>query len=219
VVSTLNFSHQQPEMNEERTVGLRERKKARTKDQILDAATTLFAANGYPFTAMESIASEADISATTLYNYYGTKGQILLGLIARSDNQVISKEILPAVFTRDDCIKYVCDFIIRLSLRSLKQVDTRTWRYAVAYSIINEDKETSKEDYLPINEALHAHIFDFLMKQKDSGVLDSREDIQMLATMILDNFRALFIRLISREAPSSREYRKLVERYIRACFN
>ena len=58
--------------------GLRERKKQQTRDAIVRAAGTLFARNGFHTTTMEQIAAAADVSAGTLYNYFGTKQAVLL---------------------------------------------------------------------------------------------------------------------------------------------
>ena len=64
--------------------GLRERKKARTRQVIADAAARLFAQRGYEQVAVSDVAREAGVSEQTVYNYFQTKEQ----LVTDRDQQV-----------------------------------------------------------------------------------------------------------------------------------
>src|SRR6204780_5038661 len=57
--------------------GLRERKKARTRQVIADAAARLFAERGYEQVAVSDVAREAEVSEQTVYNYFQTKEQLV----------------------------------------------------------------------------------------------------------------------------------------------
>ncbi len=61
-------------------VGLRERKKARTRRVIADAAARLFAERGYEQVTVSDVAREADVSEQTVYNYFQTKEQLVTDL-------------------------------------------------------------------------------------------------------------------------------------------
>jgi AcrR family transcriptional regulator len=52
---------------------LRQRKKAESRQNMLDAAKQLFIKNGYSKTTMEDIADQAGFGVATLYNYFKTK--------------------------------------------------------------------------------------------------------------------------------------------------
>jgi AcrR family transcriptional regulator len=58
-------------------LGLRERKKARTRQAIADAAARLFAEHGYEQVAVSDVAREAEVSEQTIYNYFQTKEQLV----------------------------------------------------------------------------------------------------------------------------------------------
>ncbi len=60
------------------TPGLRERKKARTRQVIADAAARLFAERGYERVAVSDVAREAEVSEQTVYNYFQTKEQLVI---------------------------------------------------------------------------------------------------------------------------------------------
>ncbi len=58
-------------------VGLRARKKARTRALIQEQALRLFAAQGYDETTAEQIAEASEVAASTLFRYFPTKADIV----------------------------------------------------------------------------------------------------------------------------------------------
>jgi AcrR family transcriptional regulator len=62
-------------------LGLRERKKQRTRQAIVDEATRLFVAQGYQQTTLAQIAEAAEVSTSTFFNYFATKVDIVFCLL------------------------------------------------------------------------------------------------------------------------------------------
>src|SRR4249919_2033703 len=75
--------------------GLRERKKARTRQAIADAAARLFAQRGYEQVAVADVARAAEVSEQTVYNYYQTKEQLVT-----DRDQLIQEELSRLIRTR-----------------------------------------------------------------------------------------------------------------------
>lgn len=60
-------------------LGLRERKKARTRAAIRDHAMRLFREQGYAETTVDQIADAAEVSPSTFFRYFPTKEDVILG--------------------------------------------------------------------------------------------------------------------------------------------
>ena len=59
-------------------LGLRERKKLKTRESIQREAMRLFEKNGYEETTIEQIAAAAEISPSTFFNYFPSKEDVVL---------------------------------------------------------------------------------------------------------------------------------------------
>jgi AcrR family transcriptional regulator len=66
------------------SLSLRERKKIKTREQLLAAATELFIDRGYDATTVDEIAARAEVSRKTAFNYFPRKDDYL---VARADDR------------------------------------------------------------------------------------------------------------------------------------
>jgi len=70
--------------------GLRERKKERRRQAILDAALELLRSNDIRAVTIEQIAARAEVSPPTVYNLVGTREQLLVALVDRISEALVA---------------------------------------------------------------------------------------------------------------------------------
>src|SRR5271170_2187095 len=105
--------------------GLRERKKARTRQVIADAAARLFAERGYEQVAVSDVAREAEVSEQTVYNYFQTKEQLVI-----DRDQQIQDELSRRIRARapgTTPVAAVRDFVLD-TVEGIRRIPAGQWR-------------------------------------------------------------------------------------------
>jgi AcrR family transcriptional regulator len=93
--------------------GLRERKKLRTREAIIDAALDLFEQKGFDATTIEDIAAAADVSPRTFFRYFESK---LALIMARSTTKHASLGPSLAARPPDESLTEAVSHVMRAEL-------------------------------------------------------------------------------------------------------
>jgi len=70
--------------------GRNERRKARTRASLLDAARTLFARQGFEHTAIADITDRADLGVGSFYNHFDSKEDLLAALLEQAFSEQLT---------------------------------------------------------------------------------------------------------------------------------
>jgi AcrR family transcriptional regulator len=106
-------------------LGLRERKKARTRQVIADAAARLFAERGFEQVAVGDVAREAHVSEQTVYNYFQTKEQLVT-----DRDQPIQDELCRLIRARPagtTPVAAIREFVLD-TVEGIRRVPAEQWR-------------------------------------------------------------------------------------------
>src|SRR5437879_7884805 len=111
-------------------LGLRERKKARTRRVIADAAARLFAERGYEQVAVSDVAREAEVSEQTVYNYFQTKEQLVI-----DRDQLVQDELGRRIRARapgTTPAAAIREFVLD-SVEGIRRIPAGQWRGELGY--------------------------------------------------------------------------------------
>jgi TetR/AcrR family fatty acid metabolism transcriptional regulator len=118
------------------------------RNQILDAATKVFADKGFHATAIKDIAREADIANGTIYIYFENKMALMLGILDRM-NESEKRETDFSQFTWGD-LRGSMKAYIRHRLAVLKADNFEIFKVVISEILVN--KELRDLYYLKIIE-------------------------------------------------------------------
>jgi len=117
-------------------MGLRKQQKLDRSRRILKIARSRFHNEGYEAVTIESIAAEAGLSAVTIYNYYGSKANLLLELVRESDVRLIEKLHALKGDLPEEMIDGVAEFGTIMRYHAMTYLTKPTWREVLVASIL-----------------------------------------------------------------------------------
>lgn len=179
--------------------GLREQHKADRSRRILQAASELFRDQGYDAVRIEDIALRAEVSAGTCYNYFSTKGDILLAIVSMEVEEVVeaggSVIAAPPLAVAD-----ALDGLIRLYYdHSLHYLSKAMWRTAMALSIAAPDSPFSQR-YSALDAMLARQVSDLVAALQARGSARFDVDASTLGQMIFHDLNQRFMAFVTDEA-------------------
>ena len=172
--------------------GLRARQKADRTSRILKAASALFRAQGYDAVRIEDIAAAAEVSAGTCYNYFSTKGDLLLAIVSMEVEEVVEAGRALVIAPPPD-VGQALDGLIRLYYdHSLHYLSKEMWRKAMAISIEAPATPFSRH-YALLDAMLATQVCDLLAALKARGLTRADLDTASLGQVVFHTLNQLFI--------------------------
>jgi AcrR family transcriptional regulator len=179
--------------------GLRERQKADRTGRILEAASTLFRAQGYDSVRIEDIAAMAEVSAGTCYNYFSTKGDLLLAIVSMEVKEVVDAGRALVDDPPADMARAIGGLIRLYYDHSLHYLSKEMWRKAMAISI--EAPETPfSQRYTELDAMLAAQVSDLLAALKARGLTRRDIDPGVLGQVVFSSLNQMFIEFVKSDA-------------------
>lgn len=157
-------------------VGLRERKKAQTRDALVAAALGLFAERGYDATTIEDIADAADVSPRTFFRYFASKDDVLFSGFPDATTEFL--ELLDARPTDEPVISSLRHAALELSHRELDDVDATR----LILSLVTDTKSLA-DTYLGLLGSIEAMVVEWAARRLGTSTSDLRPRLLAAAAM------------------------------------
>ncbi|GMQ56420.1 hypothetical protein AN1V17_08130 [Vallitalea sediminicola] len=122
-------------------MGLREKKKQRTRKAILDYSKQRFIEDGYKKVTTAEIASALEIGEGTIFNYFNSKGQLFIECLVETVKMENYNFNSITIMNEEDIVKEVVNFI-EAYLNSFKKLDSSLLKeyISVLYDVSNRVK-------------------------------------------------------------------------------
>lgn len=154
--------------------GLREKQKEDRRRRLLQAAMTLFRARGYAAVTTGEIAAAAEVSVGTLYNYFATKGDLLLALVTLEVEEVLAEGARVVADPPDDIAMAFDQLIGAYYDHSLVYLSKALWRTAMALTIEAPDTPFSAR-FTALDRSLTAQVTALVAELQRRGL--ARRDV------------------------------------------
>ncbi|OYU18105.1 MAG: TetR family transcriptional regulator [Rhodobacteraceae bacterium PARR1] len=178
--------------------GLREQHKADRTRRILQAASEMFRDQGYDAVRIEDIAQRAEVSAGTCYNYFSTKGDILLAIVSMEVEEVVAAGQAVIDAPPETTIDAL-DRLIRLYYdHSLHYLSKALWRRAMSLSIAAPETPFSQR-YTALDAMLARQVSDLIAALQQRGIVRGDADAALLGQMIFHDLNQRFVAFVTDE--------------------
>lgn len=173
--------------------GLREKKKIEAREKILTVSKEIFFSKGYSHTTIEEIAEKAGIGVGTVYNFFKTKADILICVVAEEAGTDAQDYHLEDTELEQGIVDIVMNFTWR-AFGKLKHLNKKIWKELLSamFSLQKSESKLFKGmtsmDFKYI-EKLKA----LLTNLKDRGALAAAFDVDAAAMVVYSTFLTQFL--------------------------
>ena len=178
--------------------GLRARHKADRTRRMQEAAAHLFREAGYDAARTEDIAAAADVSVGTLYNYFATKGDLLMAIVAMEVEEVLAAGAEVLKNPPADPVEALDTLIGGYYDHSLVYLSKAMWRTAMALSIEAPDTPFSQR-YTALDGMLTVQVCDLVAALQRRGRLRGDVPGAVVGKVLFNNLNQMFIEFVKSE--------------------
>lgn len=189
--------------------GLRVRQKADREQRILTAAGTCFRAQGYRSVRMEDLAEIAQVSVGTVYNYYATKGDILIATVAMEVEEVLASGQDLVADPPRGVERALLALIFQYYDHSLEYLSKEMWRMAMALSITAPGTPNGRR-YHELDQKLAAQVTDLIRRLQQRGEIRAGVDAAPLGQLVFNNMNMMFMDFVRDETMTLDALRRAV---------
>ncbi|MFK7991600.1 MAG: TetR/AcrR family transcriptional regulator [Sandaracinaceae bacterium] len=159
-------------------MSLRERKKEKTRHQILRSARRRFERRGFAATTMAAVARDAQVATGTLYNYFTSKQSLLLGLWDDATQHALAQADEVVAAAGPD-VASSCAALLRLYVEA-----STLFSRPVMREVMTSALSSTEEDFASLDRQMLAQLMQHLEAWRDAGRLAEDTDLEAAAGLL-----------------------------------
>jgi AcrR family transcriptional regulator len=171
-------------------------KKRKREARIIEAASALFARQGYAETSIEAIAHDADVAVGTVYNYFQNKSALLMRVLTSGRSESLSASAAIASAPPDDPVDAM-HRLVSSQLHGANRHDRALWRVIHATAALEPD--AFGHEYFLGKEQFTEQIHYFLRTLVDRNQLPTEVNVETMSKTIKYVASEVFRRYVSGE--------------------
>ncbi|MFZ4814083.1 MAG: TetR/AcrR family transcriptional regulator [Phototrophicaceae bacterium] len=154
------------------------------RDQILDAATSVFATKGFHPATIKDIAREAGIADGTIYNYFENKTALLIAIFARM--QAVSIQGFDPTTLDPNDLRGFLTLLLRQPLKALQGNNFALFRVVMSEMLVNDElRGLYRQQILEPTLAMGEQVLQQWIDQHQIRQIPARRLMQMISGMVL----------------------------------
>jgi len=197
--------------------GLRERQKAGRRRDILAAAAKLFRRDGFADTVIEAIAAEAEVATGTVYNYFESKGDLLIALVALDGEEVRAAGRKIIASPPKDPVQAVTKLLTFYIDHALIHLTKELWRNAMA-NALSQPNSPFGLGYAELDRKLADQAGELVACLQERGQIDAALDPKTAGDVLFEVVNSLFMVFVAREEMPVALLKKRLTRQVRLVF-
>jgi AcrR family transcriptional regulator len=186
---------------------LLERQKIERRRAVLDAAKELIKQHGYEQTTMEGLAQHAGLSTQTVYNYFGTKLDVLMELYTEDRDIAHRKLCVLLEAGADDPLELFMQVLTADLHQEVDAVNHALWRQVASAELIHTQGKHF-ETFERMNQRYRLTISKLIRTFVVSGQLNSDLDVSSATELFLHLSEGFYRKLISTDEATFASLRK-----------
>ena len=158
------------------------------KDRIMDAALRIFAEKGFQNSTITEISKEAGVSEATIYEYFGTKEDLLFAIPEKITNETLEKstKVIPYIKVVEGKIRAILLFYVQL------YQSNPHYSALVLLQLMSNKRFRQTPAHAAIRRSSHA-LLDCIKEGIDDGTFKKNSNPYLIRSMLMGAIEHLFI--------------------------
>ncbi len=191
-------------------MGLREKKKREAKARILKAAESIFVKDGYSKATTARIAREAEVGEGTIYNYFGSKSDILIAIFQNTFEDELT---LGAVTIKPNHSAEMIFFEHLSAMLAKFEMLNKEWMREIFAILLKQSSEKIQKSLFDFDKQLMDGVVQILRALEEAEMIKQDVDLDAVTEILYAVMMTYFVEFTIEEIDFETLCDKIISRY------